>query len=154
MVLKINSLHLPHKTAKRLKGHEPQQWIGRLWNWDKSHRTKNLIKLLKCVINSSELKAEPGAQELVKSCYTKLCENIKKRSEKKEIKRLAPKYFEFVKVNEEKEICPITLEEIKDPVVTPCGHKFERLAIERWLLDHWECPLDRSLLFAYQLKTI
>lgn len=172
MVLKVTSLHLPHKTTKRLKNRDPQQWVGRLWNWDKSHRHKNLLHLLKAVVTQEKLKTEPQAQELAQSCFNKLSEykNKFKKQEKKEFSKLEPKYNAFkddafkhnaFKYNafiaekaREKELCPITLEEIVDPVITPCGHKYERLAIEQWLLDHWECPVDRRPLFAYQLKRV
>lgn len=157
MVLKVTSLHLPHKTTKRLKHHDPQAWIGRLWSWDKSHRYKNLLHLLKVVVKRDELKTEPQAKELAKTCFNKLseCKNKFKRSEKKALFKLEPKYNAFiVEKAREKEICPITLEEIVDPVITPCGHTYERLAIEKWLLNHWECPVDRRPLFAYQLRTM
>jgi len=46
----------------------------------------------------------------------------------------------------EKYTCPITHEIMKDPVVDPCGHRFERRAIQDWLNKHLTCPLSRISL--------
>jgi hypothetical protein len=41
-------------------------------------------------------------------------------------------------------ICPLTLEIMRDPVVSRYGHSYERDAILRWLAKgHAECPLSR-----------
>lgn len=41
-------------------------------------------------------------------------------------------------------ICPLTLELMRDPVVSRYGHSYERDAILRWLAKgHAECPLSR-----------
>eukprot|EP01012_Entosiphon_sulcatum_P024754 TRINITY_DN2999_c0_g1_i1.p1 TRINITY_DN2999_c0_g1~~TRINITY_DN2999_c0_g1_i1.p1 ORF type:complete len:573 (-),score=80.81 TRINITY_DN2999_c0_g1_i1:36-1730(-) len=47
--------------------------------------------------------------------------------------------------------CPITLQVMQDPVITACGHHFERAAILEHLLRRNDCPLDRSPLTADQL---
>lgn len=42
-------------------------------------------------------------------------------------------------------ICAITSQIMRDPVmVVPCGHTFERSAIERWLQDNNTCPVCRQ----------
>ncbi|GIQ81749.1 hypothetical protein KIPB_002759 [Kipferlia bialata] len=41
----------------------------------------------------------------------------------------------------EKYLCPITLEAMRDPVVTPDGHSYERSAISEWLNTHPATPL-------------
>lgn len=40
--------------------------------------------------------------------------------------------------------CPITGELPGDPVVTDCGHLFDRRAIEAWKTEHPNCPLCRT----------
>ena len=37
-------------------------------------------------------------------------------------------------------LCPICMEEIHDPVVTPCGHVYCKRCIEEWLKRHPVCP--------------
>ncbi|GIQ79836.1 hypothetical protein KIPB_000536 [Kipferlia bialata] len=41
----------------------------------------------------------------------------------------------------EKYLCPITLEAMRDPVMTPDGHSYERTAITQWLSTHSATPL-------------
>jgi len=50
-------------------------------------------------------------------------------------------------------ICPITLEVMKDPVVTPHGICFEREAIMNWVERVHTCPVTRKPLSADQLIT-
>ena len=41
--------------------------------------------------------------------------------------------------------CPITNEPMNDPyLLIPCGHSFEKTAIENWVRKNATCPLDRS----------
>ena len=50
--------------------------------------------------------------------------------------------------------CPISLSLMQIPVITPCKHVFERIAIEKWLFDHstyQNCPTCRTPLKANQL---
>ena len=42
--------------------------------------------------------------------------------------------------------CPITQEVLRDPVRTPFGHVFERLAILNYIKRKKECPLTRKKL--------
>jgi len=42
--------------------------------------------------------------------------------------------------------CSITLEHAYQPMVTPCGHLFDRPAIEQWLVSNVVCPVCRSFL--------
>ncbi len=42
--------------------------------------------------------------------------------------------------------CPITRQIIKDPVVDPDGHSYERNAIEKWVRDFGTSPLTRKTL--------
>lgn len=37
--------------------------------------------------------------------------------------------------------CPISLEEIKDPATTACGHTFEKASLIEWLKEHYTCPV-------------
>lgn len=37
-------------------------------------------------------------------------------------------------------ICPITCNDIEDPSVTPCGHLYESLAIQKWMEQRPYCP--------------
>ncbi len=50
-------------------------------------------------------------------------------------------------------ICPITNELMKDPVVTPSMHRFERKAIEHWIRNNGTCPITRQPLRIDQLKS-
>ena len=44
-------------------------------------------------------------------------------------------------------ICPITLQIMRDPVMTKYGHNFERSAILEWLhRGHTRCPITRKKL--------
>lgn len=43
----------------------------------------------------------------------------------------------------EENICPITGEQIVEEKRLPCFHKFEKEAIENWLLNHTTCPICR-----------
>jgi hypothetical protein len=56
-------------------------------------------------------------------------------------------------VDEEAEVflCPITQELMEDPVVTPCGHCFERVAIVTWIKQHGTDPMTRAPLQESQL---
>lgn len=49
--------------------------------------------------------------------------------------------------------CCITFEYPFDPVTCPCGHIFERKAIERWLLKSETCPISREHLALGELTT-
>ena len=42
--------------------------------------------------------------------------------------------------------CAITLDIAYDPVVCPCGHLFDRPAIENWLRLHRSCPISRNYM--------
>lgn len=42
--------------------------------------------------------------------------------------------------------CPITCEIMKDPVTTPCGNTYERVAIEEWLSTNCVEPLTKKFL--------
>lgn len=56
----------------------------------------------------------------------------------------APILQSQTQLNEEEEeagcICSICMEELHDPVSTPCGHVFCRRCIEEWLLRSDVCP--------------
>lgn len=52
-------------------------------------------------------------------------------------------YEEF---DEDFGICPITQEYMKNPVLCPSGHYYERAAIEDWLKNHNTEPLTRQYL--------
>ena len=47
---------------------------------------------------------------------------------------------------EERLCCPISLEIMNDPVVTPYGHTFERKNIEEYITNHGICPITRAPL--------
>ena len=40
-------------------------------------------------------------------------------------------------------VCPVSLEHMQDPVALPCGHAFERSAIESHLTTSKDCPVCR-----------
>ena len=48
--------------------------------------------------------------------------------------------------------CPISQEIMKNPVMTPYGHCFEKRKIEEYLENHSECPLTRRPLQRSDLK--
>lgn len=161
MVLKVQALRLPHKQYQRIKGHKPKNWIGRLWQWDKSHRHKNMLVFFKHVLKYAQQSNEPQAKKVAKSAYDllKKHQHTMKGSTKLRLLKLESKYHKHnqtpvTNTIAEKLICPITLDEIKHPVITPCNHIFERAALHEWLLDHWECPMDRKPLFSYQVKAL
>ena len=43
-------------------------------------------------------------------------------------------------------MCPLTLEPIADPVMTPEGTVYERTAITEHLLTNFECPVTKNSL--------
>jgi len=43
-------------------------------------------------------------------------------------------------------LCPLTLDFMRDPVITKYGHSFDREAIEEWITLHENCPLTRKSL--------
>ena len=43
-------------------------------------------------------------------------------------------------------VCPISLEVMKDPVITPDGHTFDRAPLEQWLSTHSTNPLTNRPL--------
>ncbi|CAI2382900.1 unnamed protein product [Moneuplotes crassus] len=47
---------------------------------------------------------------------------------------------------EEKLLCPISLEVMTDPVVTPYGHTFDRQNIESYIEKYGICPMTRKPL--------
>lgn len=49
-------------------------------------------------------------------------------------------------------VCPISLEIMRHPVVTPCGHRFDEHSLSRWLSERGNCPLDRKPLTSEQVK--
>ena len=49
-------------------------------------------------------------------------------------------------------MCPLTFEEIKDPVVTPQGTVFERAAIQDYLRTNFNCPVTCANLNESQLR--
>lgn len=48
--------------------------------------------------------------------------------------------------------CPITKQVIKNPVRTPYGHLFERLAIQYHVRQYKNCPVTRKPLTIDDLK--
>lgn len=48
--------------------------------------------------------------------------------------------------------CPITLDPIKEPVITPQGIIFEKEAILTWIEENGTCPLTRQALTRKQIK--
>jgi STIP1 family protein 1 len=48
-------------------------------------------------------------------------------------------------------LCPITLQVMTDPVITPSGETYERQAIEQWLETHGTDPQTRRPLTKEQL---
>lgn len=49
-------------------------------------------------------------------------------------------------------IDPISLQELENPVIDPCGHTFSRLSIEQWLQHYQVCPLSRQNLRLTDLR--
>ena len=49
-------------------------------------------------------------------------------------------------------LCPISQEVMKDPVMTPSGHCFDRRSIEDWLGRKNYCPITREELSIQDLK--
>ncbi|KAG7365357.1 U-box domain containing protein [Nitzschia inconspicua] len=43
-------------------------------------------------------------------------------------------------------LCPLTLDVLKDPVLSKYGHTYERSAILQWLQEHETCPISRKPL--------
>lgn len=50
----------------------------------------------------------------------------------------------------EKKTCPISMEEMEYPKNLKCGHEFETVAIEQWLIDNNTCPVCRNV--EYEIK--
>jgi hypothetical protein len=49
-------------------------------------------------------------------------------------------------------LCPISHEIMRDPVITPYGHCFERANIESWVERRQDCPITRNTLRLSDLK--
>jgi len=49
-------------------------------------------------------------------------------------------------------LCPITLTLMRDPVIGPDGHSYERTAITQWLQTNPHSPLTRQLMTAQMLQ--
>ena len=47
--------------------------------------------------------------------------------------------------------CPISMDLMKDPVLSPCSHSFEKTSILNWINTHTVCPLCRENLNFDQL---
>jgi hypothetical protein len=47
--------------------------------------------------------------------------------------------------------CPLTLQEIVDPVMDPEGNTYERSAITKWVTENGNSPLTRARLTLAQL---
>jgi hypothetical protein len=43
-------------------------------------------------------------------------------------------------------ICPLTLDIMKEPIMTRWGHNYEREALMKWMERHDDCPLTRNAL--------
>ena len=48
-------------------------------------------------------------------------------------------------------VCPITQDVMDNPVITPYGHNFEKVAISHWVEERGNCPLTRQGLDIEQL---
>ena len=58
-------------------------------------------------------------------------------------------------IPENESYCPIDLDPLEDPVITPCNHIFSGRNIRQWLsYGNWSCPVDRKPLFEWDLKPI
>ena len=51
------------------------------------------------------------------------------------------------KAHNKPEICPITTVLTIKPVITSCGHVYEKSALELWLSGNKTCPLCREQLY-------
>ena len=49
-------------------------------------------------------------------------------------------------------VCPITLQQIETPVITPDGNVFEKATIEKWVSIHSTCPLTKKPLQLSDIK--
>lgn len=47
--------------------------------------------------------------------------------------------------------CPITEEPMTNPVLTPCGHTFEKVNIVAWIAKNSTCPTCRTVISSDQL---
>ena len=45
--------------------------------------------------------------------------------------------------------CPLALEQMRSAVIAPCGHTFEKSAIEKWLAKNSSCPICRAHMDAF-----
>ena len=66
-----------------------------------------------------------------------------------QIKNTDTDYEEIV----ESFLCPISLEIMKDPVITPDGISFDRESIVDWLKDHDTCPITKRPLSVSNLTS-
>jgi hypothetical protein len=79
--------------------------------------------------------------------------NMNKRS-KIEIEERAETNHENIEDPEyETFFCPICLEVMRDPVITPQGISFERKAIIKWLRKNDKCPITKASLKEHDLIT-
>jgi hypothetical protein len=69
--------------------------------------------------------------------------------------------FDLTEINSIKEVpielltlihCPITLEPIKEPVITPQGIVYEKEALLLWIKQNGTCPLTRHRLSVKDIK--
>lgn len=48
--------------------------------------------------------------------------------------------------------CPLDFGVMEDPVITHCGHTFNRFSIEKWLEKNNTCPIDREKITKEELR--
>ena len=49
-------------------------------------------------------------------------------------------------ITEDYFLCPITMNVMKDPVVSNCGHTYEKEAIEAWMQSKEICPICKKII--------
>jgi len=75
------------------------------------------------------------------ACWRRMVAGRMQRSAERDLRRVQE---EVGRDEFDQTMCPICLEELRDPAALECGHRFHRGCIDPWIQSHGTCPLCRA----------